>query len=85
MWRLIFSKYKLKPMDRRELQSILDDFTYTCGSKLHDVLPEKYSLVEIRDHSCHDPIEKLYYSAMYEPLCIYCGIEEAFTSSTPVC
>lgn len=83
MWRLIFSKYKLKPEQQRELQLFLDDFTYTCGSKLVDLLPpEEYKYVEIRDHSCNDPIEKLYYSAKYEPLCIYCGMEEPFTSSS---
>ena len=29
--------------------------------------------VSIRDHDCHDPVEKLYYSCGYEPVCIYCG------------
>ena len=29
MWRLVFLKYKLKPEQRRDLQSLLDDFTYT--------------------------------------------------------
>ena len=33
----------------------------------------------IREHNCFDPVEKLYYSAGFEPICIYCaaeGVEE---------
>ena len=54
MWRLIFSKYKLKPDEVREIQLLLDDYTYTCGSKLVDLLFEKFRNVEIRDHTCYD-------------------------------
>ena len=51
---------------------------YNCGSKLRD-LPEKFSNVEIRDHSCFETTEKLYYLANYEPICVYCGTEQPFT------
>ena len=34
MWGLVFSKYKLTPEELREIQLLLDDYTYTCGSKL---------------------------------------------------
>ena len=27
----------------------------------------------VKDHDCEDPVEKLYYSWGYEPICIYCG------------
>lgn len=81
MWRLVFSKYKLKPEELREIQALLDDYVYTCGSKLVDLLPEKFCNVEIRDHSCFDVIEKLYYSAKYAPICVYCGVEEPFTDN----
>ena len=68
-WRLIFSKYKLKSDERRELQLLLDNFIYACGSKLADLhLPEKFKNVEIRDQLCHNLIEKLYYTAKYEPI-----------------
>ena len=81
MWRLVFSKYKLKPEEVREIQLLLDDYTYTCGSKLVNLLPEKFCNIEIRDHSCYDITEKLYYSAKCEPICVYCGKEEPFTDT----
>lgn len=80
MWRLIYSKYKLKEEQRRLIEQLLDNLSYTCGGKLKDLnLPEQFSNVEIKDHHCHDPIEKLYYSAKLEPICIYCGAIEPFT------
>lgn len=80
MWRIIFSKYKLKPTQRQQLQQLLDNLSYSCGSKLKDLdLPDEFSNVEIRDHRCKDPIEKLYYSAKFEPICIYCGKDEPYT------
>ena len=68
--------------ERQELQAILDSFIYTCGSQLADLcLPEKFKDVEIRVHACDDIIEKLYYSANFEPICVYCGIEASYTNS----
>ena len=69
MWRLIFSKFKLKSTQKQQLQQLLGNLSYTCSSKLRDLnLPEEFSNVEIRDHHCKDPIEKLYYSALMFPL-----------------
>lgn len=72
MWRVVFSKYKLKPSQRSLLQQLLFNYSYTCGSQLKDLdLPEEFKNVEIRVHNCQDPIEKFYYSAKYEPnVCI---------------
>lgn len=51
-WRLVFSKYKLTPDQIQQLQLILDNLSYSCGSKLKDLdLPEEFSNVEIRDHA----------------------------------
>ena len=81
MWRLIYSKYKLKKDQRIRLQRVLDDFIYTCGSKLIELqLPDEFKDVEVRDHSCGEPIEKLYYSAKLDPICIHCGKEQPFTT-----
>ena len=30
-------------------------------------------------HNCQDPIEKLYYSAKYEPICVYCARNKPWT------
>jgi hypothetical protein len=80
MWRIIYSKYKLTKEQRITLQRILDDFIYTCGSKLHDLhLPEEFNNVEVKDHLCYDHIEKLYYSAKLSPICIFCGRDQPYT------
>ncbi len=79
MWRLVFSKYKLNAQKRKRLQTILEDYTYTYGSTLPELeLGEVYQNVEIRDHACGDIIEKLYYSAELEPICVYCGGSQPF-------
>ena len=88
MWRLIFAKHKLTKDQRSELQLILRDNVYTCGSKLQDLeLRDEFREVEVRDHACYDVIEKLYYSANYDPICIYCGKDEPFSSPSyyPLC
>ena len=79
MWRLIFLRYKLDVVQRQNLQSILDNYEYSCGASLAELkLPEDYKEVEIRDHECNDPIEILYYSAKYSPICIYCATEQGY-------
>ena len=81
MWRLVYSKYKLTAQQRRQLQQRLSDYSYSCGAKLQDMgLGEQFQNVEIRDHACGDTIEKLYYSAGFEPICVYCGVEQSYTS-----
>ncbi len=34
---------------------------------------DKFRCVVIREHRCFDPIERLYYAADFEPICIYCA------------
>ena len=88
MWRIIFSKYKLKKEQCVYLQALFDNYMYSCGASLKDLeLPEEYSTVEIRDHDCYDPIEKLYYSAKNDPICMYCAKDQPYTSEEyyPLC
>jgi len=40
---------------------------------IDDVLLPNGITVCVKDHDCNDPIERLYYSCGYEPVCIYCG------------
>lgn len=86
MWRVVYSKYHLNKTQQRELQSILDEQSYPCGAKLKDLgLPESLENVEIKYHDCHDMIERLYYSAKYEPICIHCGqIDILLIANIPV-
>lgn len=79
LWRLLYSKRKLS-IRETEIQSFLDDIAYTCGATLEELnLPEKFSCIYIREHSCSDTVEKLYYSAGYAPICIYCAEEDVRT------
>uniref|UniRef100_A0A1X7SQM0 Uncharacterized protein n=1 Tax=Amphimedon queenslandica TaxID=400682 RepID=A0A1X7SQM0_AMPQE len=81
MWRLIFSRYKLNSDQRRDLQSVLDDYEYSCGASLAELnLEDVYKDVEIRAHNCYDPIEVLYYSAKFTPICVYCATPQAYTA-----
>lgn len=77
-WRLLFSKRKLQPQERRDLRLLLDDASYTCGAKFSDLnLPDKLECVQVREHQCIDLIEKLYYTAYpLDLLCIHCGSVE---------
>ena len=80
LWRLLYSKYMLKKEARLRLERILEEHSYTCGGKLSDLnLELEFKDVEIRTHSCGDPIEKLYYSANFQPICVYCGQDQPYT------
>ncbi len=91
VWRLVFSKKKLSVAARTTLQSILEEVSYTCGASLEDLdLPESLRQVVIRDHRCGDSIEKLYYSAGYEDICIFFAatsdlVEDLPSSAYPIC
>lgn len=81
MWRLVFSQFKLDTNQRQELQSVLSDYDYSCGTSLKDLhLPENFKTVEIREHDCSDPIERLYYTAKYSPICVYCAADQPYTT-----
>ena len=82
MW-LVYSKNKLSVAKRHQLQQLLNDHSFSCGARLQDLhRGDEFMLkdVEIRDHACGDTIETLYYSAGFEPVCVYCGCDQPFTS-----
>ena len=61
--------------ERTELKKALNDYVYTCGASLQDMeWTGKLNEVYVRDVTCGDPIEKLYYTAKYSPICMYCAI-----------
>ena len=81
MWRLLYSLRKLSSTARQNLVTILDDFTFTCGATVSDLeLSDSLSDVCVRDVQCYDPLEKLYYSMNYEPICIHCCSEDNLVS-----
>ena len=81
MWRLLYSPHKLSSLARQQLSTLLEDFTYTCGATLSDLdLPALLSEVCVREIQCHYPVEKLYFSMNYDPICIHCCCEENLAS-----
>ena len=70
----------MKKEEREQLQILLQDFIYTCGSSLTELdLPIVYQHVDARDHDCFEPIEILYCSAN-DPICIYCAKEQPYVT-----
>ena len=54
----------MKKEEREQLQILLQDFIYTCGSSLTELdLPIVYQHVDARDHDCFELIVILYCSA----------------------
>ena len=56
---------------------------------LHSKILIYYLIITVFVHqlNCHEPIEPLYYSAKYEPICIYCAKPQPFTDEKqyPIC
>ena len=76
MWRLLYSKLKLTKKERADLEVAVEDVSFSCGASLQDLeLPGRLDNVYTRELSCGEPIEKLYYSAKYSPICVYCACE----------
>lgn len=75
MWRLVYSLRKLNSSQRSSLEKSLSGMSFSCGAPLQelDLTPELCDLVFVRTLNCEDPIEILYYTAKYEPICIYCA------------
>ena len=67
-WRLLYSRKKLT---HRECTQLEEAFTFTPLQELD--LPGKLADVSVRDIVCGEPVEKLYYSAKYPPICVYCA------------
>ena len=75
MWRLLYAKRKLKKHERIEVEQGLNGLSFSCGAQLQDSdLPDYLKeIVFVRRLTCEEPVEKLYYSAKFEDICIYCS------------
>ena len=84
MWRLIYAKRKLKPAERLQLEKSLDDMSFSCGAQLQDADIPTYlkEVVFVRQLSCEEPVEKLYYAAKFADICIHCASPVASWSDT---
>ena len=78
MWCLLLSSrnpsvHDKKQLARRHIHAVTV-YTCTCAAILDELhLPDNLNCVVVRVHSCYDPVKKLYYSANFELLCIYCS------------
>ena len=74
MWTILYSKVKLKKKERTDLQVAIEDISFTCGAPLQDFqLPGRLAEVYTREFLCGELMDKLYYTAEYSPICIYCA------------
>ena len=78
-WRVLYFKHSLKKEQREELECLIEDLDYTCGSIFADIEPEEDSVLNSilvkANLSCNSPIEVPYYTAGNDPICYYCGSE----------
>ena len=75
-WRLLYCEQKVtkKERERENLEEGLADVSFTRGAPLQDLqLPGRLANVYVRDISCEEPIERLYYTAKYPLICVYCA------------
>lgn len=72
MWHLLYAKWKLKRLERLEVERGLNGLSFSCGAQLQDSNSPDHlkKIVLTRKLACEDPVEKLYYSAKYEDMCI---------------
>lgn len=69
---------KLTTKQRTDLNSLLDGMSFSCGADLQDAhLPDSLvGVVYVKKMYCNEPIEKLYYAANFDDICVYCASEE---------
>lgn len=70
----IVSRKLPRKRERENLEEGLADVSFTRGAPLQDLqLPGRLANVYVRDISCEEPIERLYYTAKYPLICVYCA------------
>lgn len=90
LWRLLYSQKKLSRKEREELEETLADFMFTCGAPFQE-LTYQASIADlyVKDISCEDSIERMYYAAKYPPICVHCACSmpesDAATEHYPQC
>ena len=89
LWRLVYAQHKLSQSQRSLLDKSLSGMSFSCGAPLQelDLPPELKEAVFVRNLQCGEPIERLYYTAKYEPICIYCAesVDDSNDENYPQC
>jgi len=84
----MFCRHKLNKQEVATLAKCLDDVSNTCGTLFSELnLPGRLNNVCVKDHTCSDHNEKLYYSCEFELICCYCAkeITSEGTANLPMC
>ena len=91
-WRVLYSKYSLKKDQREELEQLIEDLDYTCGSIFADIEAEEDSVLNSvyvkANLTCNSTIEIPYYTAGNAPMCYHCGSEDKLQEKEkvfPIC
>lgn len=91
-WRVLYSKYSLKKDQREELEQLIEDLDYTCGSIFADIEAEEDSVLNSvyvkANLTCNSTIEIPYYTAGNAPICYHCGSEDKLQEKEkdfPIC
>jgi hypothetical protein len=78
--RVLHSKHVVRGIKRNELQNVLSDISYSCGSDFSDVETDGNHILKSiyvkKNLSCEMPMEFTYFSAGYETVCYYCGQDD---------
>ena len=80
LWRLLYACVKLTNEERQKVQETLNTVSFTCGAPIADL--DSDLQVYTRALHCFKPIEKQYYSAGYETICVYCASSENLDTSS---
>ena len=65
----------LLPAEKLQLEQALYGLSFSCRAQLQDADIQEHlkDTVFVRQMSCEEPIEKLYYSAKFTDICVYCS------------
>jgi len=71
-------KKKLTLKQKADLNKVLDGMSFSCGADLQELeLPGTLvGVVYVKKMYCNEPIEKLYYAANFDNICVYCASSE---------
>ena len=87
-WRVLYSKYSLKKDQREELEQLIEDLDYPCGSIFADIEAGEDSIYVKANLTCNSPIEIPYYTAGNAAICFHCGDENELRedeTNYPIC
>lgn len=91
-WRVCYASRVLTKNEILELESELDNISFSCGSCFQDIEDYEggiFDHVYVNDKLTRaSPMEAPYYVTFSDPLCYYCGSEHDLTSTSetyPIC